>query len=164
MPRFASVALPVSLEREFTYLIPPDLESAVQVGVRVIVPFGRQVATGLIVALPEATQVQGLKPIRDVIDGTPVVTDELLHLCRWVAQSYLASLGEVLRAAIPHGFSATSKRLVRPTVDLTDERVRELQRSAPKRAALLAALLERGPILSNDLQKAAGLKSVNTVL
>ncbi len=164
MPRFASVALPVSLEREFTYLIPPDLESAIQVGVRVIVPFGRQVATGLIVGLPEATQVQGLKPIRDVIDGAPVVTDELLQLCRWVAQYYLAPLGDVLRAAIPHGSSATSKRLVRPTTDLTEERVSEVQRSAPKRAVLLAAILERGPMLSSDLQKAAGLKSVNTVL
>lgn len=128
MPRFASVALPVSLEREFTYLIPPELAEAVQVGVRVIVPFGRQVATGLIVGLSDATQVQGLKPIRDVIDGAPVITEELLHLCRWVAQYYLAPLGDVLRAALPHGFSATSKRLVRPTTELTEERVGELQR------------------------------------
>lgn len=164
MPKLASIALPVGLDREFTYLIPPELEDAAQVGVRAIVPFGRQVATGLIVDLPGETAVRGLKPIREIVDGTPIITGELLRLSRWVASYYLAPLGEVLRAAVPHGFSATSKRLVRPTVQLTRERVMQLERSAPKRAHLLAALLEAGPRLSTDLQKVTGLKSINSIL
>ena len=108
------MALPVGLDREFTYLIPENLRSQARIGVRVLVPFGRQLATGLIVGLPSETTVTGLKEIRDVIDTSPVMPAELVELCEWMASYYLAPLGEVLRAAIPHGFTATSKRLVSP--------------------------------------------------
>jgi primosomal protein N' (replication factor Y) (superfamily II helicase) len=164
MPLYADIALPVAIDREFTYLIPPELRESAVVGARAIVPFGRKYATGLIVGLPEATDVSSLKPIRDVIDAAPIVSDELLQLCRWIATYYLCPLGEVLRAAVPHGFSSSSKRLVRILPPATDEVIAEMRKSAPKRASVLAALYDREEMLSVELQRKTGLKSLNAAL
>jgi primosomal protein N' (replication factor Y) len=70
MPKYADVSLPVSVDREFTYLIPPEIP--LSVGVRVVVPLGRKFATGLVVGLPERSDVRGLKPIRTVLDASPI--------------------------------------------------------------------------------------------
>ena len=161
---FASVALPVGVDREFTYLIPENLREQARIGVRVLVPFGRQLATGLIVGLPSETTVTGLKEIRDIIDTSPVMPAELVELCEWIASYYLSPLGEVLRAAIPHGFTATSKRLVSPTPRLTPDYIAGIERSSKKRSLLLTTLLVRGPMLSTDLQKIAGIKAIVPVL
>ncbi len=164
MSSFALVSLPVGIDREFTYLIPPNLQNQVRIGVRVLVPFGRQLATGLVVRLTSETTVTGLKEIRDVIDASPVMPAELVELCEWIASYYLSPLGEVLRAAIPSGFTATSRRLVRPTSRLTAEVVAAMERSSKKRSLLLTTLLVRGPMLSTDLQKIAGIKGIVPVL
>ncbi|MGA9119556.1 MAG: primosomal protein N' [Bacteroidota bacterium] len=164
MPTFALVSLPVGLDREFTYLIPSSLEGQLRIGVRVIVPFGRQVATGLVVGITTETDVRGLKEVREVVDPTPIMTEELVSLCRWVASYYLAPLGEVLRTAVPHGFTATSKRLVLPAPLLTRETLQEAARSSRKRTLLLTALLDRGSILSTNLQKITGIKNILPLL
>ncbi len=164
MTNLALISLPVGIDREFTYRIPPHLQAHAQIGVRALVPFGRQVATGLIVGFPSETNVSGLKDIREIIDTTPVMPEELVGLCEWIASYYLAPLGEVLRAAIPHGFAATSRRLVRPTPQLTQEVVATTVRTAKKRNLLLTTLLVRGATLSTDLQKIAGIKNIAPLL
>ena len=123
MSKYADIALPVAVDKTFTYLVPPDLEQSAAVGVRAIVPFGRKFATGLIVGLPATSTIAGLRPIKDIIDASPVVSDELLHLCNWISDYYFAPLGEVLKAAIPHGFSSGSKKVVQTSFSATDEMV-----------------------------------------
>jgi primosomal protein N' (replication factor Y) len=164
MPTFALVALPVGVDREFTYLIPPSLEGQVRPGVRVVVPFGRQIATGLVVGLSSQTDVRDLKAIREVLDASPIMSDELLGLCQWISSYYLAPLGEVLRTAVPHGFAATSKRLVVPTPRLTPDFVRTGLSASRKRSAILQILLDRGPLLSTDLQKLADARNIRPIL
>jgi primosomal protein N' (replication factor Y) len=164
MPRYADIALPVAIDREFTYLVPPELQESAVVGVRALVPFGNTYATGLIVGLPTKSDLRALKPIRDIIDASPIVSDELLELCRWIATYYIAPLGEVLRAAIPHGFSSTSKRIVRLLPTATDEVIAEMKKSARKRAGVLALLRDQGETLSTDLKRKTGLGSLNATL
>lgn len=164
MSHYAIVALPVGIDREFTYLIPPGLGKAVQTGVRVLVPFGKQLSTGLVVDLAASTDVRGIKPIRAVLDALPVMGPELLQLCRWLASYYVAPLGEVLRAAVPHGFTATSKRLVRPLPALTMERVEEESRRSSKRGQLLRTLMDDGAALSTDLARSVGIKNLPPIL
>jgi primosomal protein N' (replication factor Y) (superfamily II helicase) len=162
MPKYADVSLPVSVEREFTYLVPPEIP--LSVGVRVVVPLGRKFATGLVVGLPEHSDVRGLKPIRTVLDASPVVSPELLRLCRWIAEYYFAALGEVLRAANPGAFARPSKRLASPTRPLAESDLEEIARHAPKRARVLRILNERGPLSSSDIERLAGLKDITPTL
>jgi primosomal protein N' (replication factor Y) len=164
MKRFADVSLPVNLDREFTYLIPPGLEHAACVGARAVVPFGRKYATGLITGLPPTTSVTGLKPIHDIIDPSPIVSEELLWLCRWIAGYYLSPLGNVLKAAMPQGFSPSSRRIVRPSPALTPEALEDLKARAPKQAEAAAFIRTKGETSARDVQKKTGARQINALL
>ncbi|MBI4429271.1 MAG: primosomal protein N', partial [Ignavibacteriales bacterium] len=114
MPAFlADIALPVPIDQTFTYTIPSDLQPHAQLGARVVVPFGKKFLTGVMVAFPPETKLRVVKPIKDILDGAPSFSEEMLKLCQWMAEYYFAPLGEVLKAASPHGLSVESKRVVR---------------------------------------------------
>jgi primosomal protein N' (replication factor Y) len=164
MKRYADVSLPVNLDREFTYIIPPGLESSAVVGARAVVPFGRKYATGLITALPESTTVTGLKPLHDIIDPAPILSDELLRLCRWIAGYYLSPLGTVLKAAMPQGFSPSSRRIVRPRAALAMESIEKLKRRAPKQAQAAAFILAKREVTARDVQRKTGVRQINALL
>lgn len=164
MHKLANVALPVAVDSTFTYLIPPELESSAAVGVRVLVPFGTKYATGLIVEHPGSTTLTSLKPIRDVLDPAPVMSDELLRLCRWIADYYVAPLGEVVKFAIPFAFSISSRRIVRLAAHADPAAIREAQAVSRQRAKLFGLLLAHRELPSSELQKRTGLKSINSVL
>jgi primosomal protein N' (replication factor Y) (superfamily II helicase) len=164
MERYADVSLPVNLDREFTYLIPPGLEHAALIGTRAVVPFGRKYATGLITGLPARTSVTGLKPIHDIIDPAPIVSDELLRLCRWIAAYYLAPLGSVLKAAMPQGFSPSSKRIVRALPALTPAALEELKARAPKQAEAASFIMSKREASASEVQKKTGARQINALL
>ena len=164
MPQFAEIALPVSVDKTFTYSIPKELQSSALVGTRALVPFGRVHATGLIVGLPDTTEIRTLKPVLDIIDASPVTPDELLRLCRWVAGYYLAPLGEVLKAAMPHAFTSSSVKKVHLRRAPSAEELEVFRRQAPRRLQLLRLLVEHGALSSTDLKRRTGLKTINAVL
>jgi primosomal protein N' (replication factor Y) (superfamily II helicase) len=65
------IALPVPLDRIFTYLVPPELAGAVELGRRVLVPFGRKKLSGVIVGFPTSPPAHSLRPLLDVLDSRP---------------------------------------------------------------------------------------------
>ncbi len=164
MQPLANVALPVAVDSTFTYQIPPELVASARIGVRVIVPFGRKYSTGLIVELPESTTLTALKPLKDILDASPIVSDEMLRLCRWISEYYFAPLGEVIRAAVPHGFALSNKRLVKLHPDASPTLIEEAKRTSHKRARLLELLAASGEMLARELQKKTGLRDMNAVL
>lgn len=164
MQKLANVALPVGVDSTFTYLIPPDLEQSAAVGARAVVPFGRRYVTGMIVELPASTTLATLKPLKDVLDASPVLSDELLRLCLWIAEYYMTPLGEVIKTALPHGFAASNKRSVRLAPGVAPEAITEASSESPQRKRLFDYLAGNGVVHSTDLQKAAGLRNINTVL
>jgi primosomal protein N' (replication factor Y) len=163
MPSYAEVALPLGVDRTFTYLVPPELQDAASIGCRTIVPFGRRYATGLIVALTAETAVESLKPLHDIIDPSPVVSTELLRLCRWIADYYFAPLGEVLKAALPHAFGGSGKRMVRRT-EAGEQVAASRQKTETGRARILTLLGQHPELTASELQKRTGLRTINTVL
>jgi primosomal protein N' (replication factor Y) len=109
----AEVAIPVPLRRTFVYDVPEELRSLVHSGVVVSVPFGNRKLSGFIVDVyGRHTEAWGkvshkfpedLKPIHAVLEAELALPEELVALCRWVADYYQAPLGEVFRAALPSG-------------------------------------------------------------
>ncbi len=100
MSLYCDVALPVPLDRSFTYELRG--QTAV-VGGRVLVPFAGQRLLGVAVGLHDArppAEVE-LKPVERVLDDDALLSDELMELGRWIAEYYCAPLGEVLRGMIP---------------------------------------------------------------
>jgi primosomal protein N' (replication factor Y) (superfamily II helicase) len=108
MPEFCDVAVPVPLDMVFTYRVPA--EAAPVVGGRVLVPFRQQRLTGIVVELHNRKPTVTTKKILSVLDAAPVFDDALLKLGRWIADYYLAPIGEVFRTMLP--LNAEFKRAV----------------------------------------------------
>jgi primosomal protein N' (replication factor Y) len=99
---FCNVALAVPLRTAFTYAVPAALRDSVQPGTRVLVPFRKKSMVGVVVDLParppEKTKIREVSQVLDVI---PALTPSLIELGRWIANYYLAPVGEVFRAMLP---------------------------------------------------------------
>src|SRR6185369_15453473 len=86
-------------------------EERPQIGARILVPLGRKLVTGYVVAFYEAlpsrfsSSESELKDAGNVIDSVPVCTSEILNLTRWVSEYYSSPWGEVIKAALPPGIS-----------------------------------------------------------
>ena len=111
--QFAQIALPVAVHDTYTYRIPGALRDAVRLGSRVEVPLGTKTTTGFVIALLDETAVDAakMKPIRAVLDDEePALIPEIIELCRWAAEYYIAPPGEMLRVALPANMAARGKR------------------------------------------------------
>jgi len=108
MPDFCDVAVPVPLDMAFTYRVPDGLTPVV--GGRVLVPFRQQRMMGIVVELHDRKPKVATKNVLNVVDPTPVLDDQLLRLGRWIADYYLAPIGEVFRTMLP--LTAEFKRVI----------------------------------------------------
>src|ERR1700757_3198306 len=99
MPEFCDVALPVPLDMAFTS--PPPAEATPVVGGRVLIPFRQKRMTGIVVELHDRKPSVPAKNVISVLDPAPLLDDTLLRLARWIADYYLAPVGEVFRAMLP---------------------------------------------------------------
>ena len=99
---YAEVAVCLPLSRTFVYKV----VDPVAVGARVRVKFRRRDVEGFVVALrrdpPESVEAL---PIEFVIDPEPLLRPEIFELCKWIADYYLAPIGEVLKSALPPGIT-----------------------------------------------------------
>ncbi|HSG07040.1 MAG TPA: hypothetical protein VLA36_01695, partial [Longimicrobiales bacterium] len=103
------VALPLPIYGTFTYRVDGPLPA---VGARVLVPFRREERIGWVVGPGAPGEIRGLKSVLDVLDDAPTVPADILELCRWMADYYVAPLGIALRAALPSVLSDVSRDYV----------------------------------------------------
>src|SRR5271165_4969923 len=115
MPTFCDVALALPLDMVFTYAIPPGMEPVV--GGRVLVPFRQQRLSGVVVELHDRPPRVKTKKVIEALDLSPVLDEQLLPLGKWIADYYLAPLGEVFRTMLP--LAAEFKRAI--AYRITDE-------------------------------------------
>ena len=103
--RTVDVVLPVPVDKTYSYGIPEAMRGEVQVGHRVLVPFGNRRLTGVVAGNgPDPDEVDfTLKNVIDVLDDVPAFTEEMLRLTRWIARYYVCSWGEAMKAALPSG-------------------------------------------------------------
>jgi primosomal protein N' (replication factor Y) len=107
------VAVPVPFLDLLTYSVPPGIDLP-PVGARVRVPIGTRAVTGVVVE--HTSQMWGppsggpalpdLKDILEVVDHEPYVPAHVVELCRWVADYYVAGIGDALALAMPPGARA----------------------------------------------------------
>lgn len=125
---FAEVLLPVPIAGTFTYSVPEGLMGSIKIGCRVIVPFGKKkFYTGIVAALtPVAPQGYEVKDIALVLDEEAVVRHPQLKLWSWMADYYLCTPGEVMRAAMPAGLKIESETFISPDPDYEEQPDRRL--------------------------------------
>lgn len=96
------VALPVPLFQTFTYAVDPSAANVAVAGSRVVVPFRNRTEIGICLgpASPRALP-RKVRKIIDVPDPAPVLSDDMISLCRWMADYYIVPIGIAMRSALP---------------------------------------------------------------
>ncbi len=109
-PQFCDVALPVPLDRLWTYACP---DPAPREGVRVLVPFRNEKLTGIVLRVHADPPPVEAKPVLAVLDAEPVLSPDLLRLAEWIGSYYLCPVGEVLRTMLPLSAEVRTRALLR---------------------------------------------------
>lgn len=115
MSLFAEVILPLPVEGSFTYIVPESLNDSVFVGGRVIVPFGPKKYYTAIVTTLSSIRPEGSINLKEIL-GVPrekkVLRHPQLKFWDWMAEYYLCTRGEVMRAALPSRLKLESETVV----------------------------------------------------
>lgn len=91
------------VDRPYTYAIPQHLAGIVCPGVRVAVPFGgSRPREGIVLALEGETDKR-LKPIMEVLDSEPLLTEAQLKLAIWMRERFFCTVMDGIKAMLPSG-------------------------------------------------------------
>ncbi len=156
---FAEIVFPTPVDHGYTYRIPEKFEGEVNLGVRVLAPFGPRKMTGFVVGLTDHCARQDLKEIEEVLDPVPLFTAEVLELAKWIAHYYLCGWGEVLKAALPSGIHQNSIKIVRLTHPDPQRLAGLLEARAPRQAQIIRLLNKQNPLPLNKM--AAEMDAIN---
>ncbi|MBQ5637014.1 MAG: primosomal protein N', partial [Selenomonadales bacterium] len=91
------------LDKPFTYRVPSQF-SHVNVGWRVLVPFGGRMVEGFVVGCRDDVSALNdleLKEIVDVLDEEAWFSPDMMAMAKWVSDYYLCTLAEAMRLFIP---------------------------------------------------------------
>ena len=161
MQWFVDVILPLPLNSCFTYALPETQAGNVQVGCRVVVPFGKKkFYTGIVQDIhcrePEGYEV---KDVADVLDARPVLLASQFKLWDWVADYYLCTRGDVYKAALPSGLKLESETIVAFNPDFEPS-----GRLSEREQKVLSQLESEGETSVTCLEKSCGVKNMLTLV
>ena len=149
--------MPIPLEKAFTYAITQAEASFLKTGMRVAVPFGKsRIYTGIVYRIHrEEPTAYEAKEIYQILDEEPVLSERQLTLWEWIADYYLCSLGEVLRAAIPNAFLIESETWIHKSEAFVVE-----EEMGEDESLVLEALEHQSKLKVEELEKILERKSV----
>jgi primosomal protein N' (replication factor Y) (superfamily II helicase) len=143
---YARIAVNVSsISDLFDYAVPAELDSQVQAGCLVMVPFGKQTVQGVVFALVDSPAVENTKSILDLLDPEPVLTAPQLALAGRMADATLNPIAAIIGLMLPVGLSQQA--------DVRYElRIPNYQDKASTVATRIVTLLtERGPLRGRQI-------------
>lgn len=100
-----------NIDKIFDYIVPNDLESSIKVGIRVLVPFGRQTLEGFVLEIKDNSD-RDLKEIYSILDRDIVLNDELLLLGKQIQKCTLSTLISAYQVMLPKALKAKAGVLV----------------------------------------------------
>ena len=159
---FVDVAVPVAVDRLFTYSVPAELQPLVQRGVRVLAPFGKRSVIGIVINFSQTKpKFANIRAISDLLDAAPIMSDELLDVSTWIADYYFAPVGEVVKAMVVQGSTHMGNRTVRRLTPVNTAAAATL---TPKQLSLLNDLPASAAIGLEQLRKKLNLKNIYSVV
>ena len=101
------------LDKTFTYIVPNKFKDKVKIGIRVLVPFGKQKLEGFLLNIHDENNVEyKLKEIIDLVDEEPVLTSEMLELGKYIKSKTLCNLISAYQTMLPAALKAHNNFLV----------------------------------------------------
>lgn len=156
MQKFVDVILPLPLANRFTYSLPDEYSEKIEIGCRVIVPFGRKkFYTAIVVNIHYCPpQEYETKDIAEVLDEQPVLLPMQYKFWEWIASYYLCTPGDVYKAALPSGMKLESETLIELNPDFVATTV-----LPEKEQRVLDLLSEKPEQCITELEKNGGIKN-----
>lgn len=155
---YADLLLPLPLQRLFTYEVPESMAPLVRRGCRALVQFGKKkFYAGVILEVHDRKPGYETKPLSEVVDTEPIVTEWQLRLWQWIADYYICTLGEVMKAAMPQGLKLESESKLMYNAQFDDSEAA----LTPRQREALDFIREKKVCTLSDV--ALGLGGVNPV-
>lgn len=154
---FVQVILPVPIHKEFTYRVPNELAEQIDIGKRVVVPFGKsKLITGIISKITDlAPTDHQAKYVEHLLDDTPIITGNQFKFWRWISSYYMAPIGDVMNAALPSNFKLASETKLALHPDYDEKQ------PLSERHALIVDALEANETM--DLKQLADLVKIKSI-
>ncbi len=152
------------IDKTFTYLIPSNLKDKVKVGIRVLVPFGKQTLEGFVLNIGKDKDIDyEIKEIIDIIDEEPVLNEEMLELGKYISLKTLCNLIHSYQTMLPAALKAHNNFNVNKKyisyISLIDKEYIPKNDNQKE----IIEILKLGNALKSDLTKIS-VSSVNTLL
>ncbi len=160
---YVRVIVDRAIRRELDYSVPETLVERIGVGSRVRVPFRDKSALATVVAIPEESDAKGIRPIEAIVGESPILSQPLLELARWIGTYYCCPVETVMRSVLPQVIRRAEigwkKQLFVQHGNKIDEaEIEKLRRRAPRQAELLQAILKlEKPVRAADLLRQTSL-------
>jgi len=161
MSYFIDVFLPLSLSNSYTYAVSQKEFNYLSKGFRVAVPFGKsKIYTGIVVNKHQnAPANYTTKEIDCILDTQPIITSEQLVFWKWIADYYMCSIGEIIRAALPSVLLLESE-----TIIIKKEVPKENLDKLSDEKYLIYEALKGGGLSIKQIQQLTGKKAVMPLL
>lgn len=161
MKKFADVILPLPLHSCFTYSLPDEWADEVQIGCRVVVPFGRKKYYTAIVRNVHycAPTEYEVKEVSALLDARPILLPRQFKFWEWLSDYYLCTQGDVYKAALPSGLKLESETIVEYNPDF------ESDVCLPEKEQKILDMLSADPEQCvTKLEKETGIKNILSVI
>lgn len=153
-----------AIDKLYSYRVPDELREQVQIGTRVLVPFGfgNKRAEAVVLAFREDAGGHKLKPVIEVLDDTPILTAQQLKLAAWMRERLYCTFFDCVHVMLPAGlwFKRNETYTLAPDIDLAALRQRD-----GDAGRVLSLFDQPGQTLAvSDIRQRLGGKSVTRVL
>ncbi len=106
------------LDKIFDYKVPAYLEKDIKIGIRVEVPFGRQVLEGFVLEIKNKSELSDLKEIIGIVDKEIILNEELLELGKSMKKETLSLLISCYQVMLPKALKAKNSASVSKKYDI----------------------------------------------
>jgi len=152
-----------NIDKTFDYLVPSCLLDSIQVGKRVVVPFGHQTLEGFVLSLKDDSSSFELKEIISVLDHEIVLNDELLSLGRYMKKMTLSTLISCYQVMLPKALKAKRGVFVSRKYDTYLVLNEEVPLKNEMQKKIVDVVKEKGKVLKKELVSISS-SSVKTLL
>ncbi|MDI9458329.1 MAG: primosomal protein N' [Bacillota bacterium] len=156
--KYAGVIVDVRAEavnRIFQYAIPEKYQRSLEIGHRVLVPFGSRRLEGYVVELSDQLEVEAerLRSIIKPLDAKPAILPSLVELARWMADTYAGLFSEALQYMLPPAHRYGRERVGVKTAQMVTllQPEPQLRKNAWAQKRVVEALQARGQMLAAEL-------------
>jgi primosomal protein N' (replication factor Y) len=163
MTTYVEIAVNVpNISKIFHYHLPSELEGKVGSGHLVTVPFGRQTVQGIVLDIVEGPTIPKTKPVLELLDPDPVLTEAQKTLAYYISEQTLAPLAICINLMLPPGLGQMADTVYQSGITRDHFATGTQQGSLKLTDAqwrLLTLLIDRGPLRGRQIDRALPYKN-----